>query len=184
VSELATYEDAPEPLSDEERRRMKRMFSDYWEVPGEWKSALKLDLERDPPVLGKQTLGGGTLTLGPDTVTTSHIVDGTIRSEDVNPTYIDGAAATPSLRTLGTGAQQAVAGNDPRLAGAAGDKNYVHTQSALSAAWVVLHNLGKYPAVEIVDTGGSVILPDVRYDSVNQVSLFFSAATSGKAYFN
>ena len=37
---------------------------------------------------------------------------------DVNAANKDGLAATPSLRTLGTGAQQAAAGNDARLAAA------------------------------------------------------------------
>jgi hypothetical protein len=54
---LQAYEEAPRPLSDEERRLLKRMFSDYFEVPAEWKAELKADLERDPPILGKVTLG-------------------------------------------------------------------------------------------------------------------------------
>jgi hypothetical protein len=40
---------------------------------------------------------------------------------------IDGTAATASLRTLGTGAQQACAGNDSRLSGAARVKREVKT---------------------------------------------------------
>ena len=48
-------------------------------------------------------------------VTTSQIADGTITATDVNTAYKDGTAATASLRTLGTGSQQAVAGNDKRL---------------------------------------------------------------------
>lgn len=54
---LQAYEEAPRPLTDEERRLLKRMFSDYFEVPAEWKRELRADLERDPPILGKQTLG-------------------------------------------------------------------------------------------------------------------------------
>jgi len=62
MSELGyvSYEEAPSPLTDTERRLLKRMFSDYFEVPSEWKAALKADLERDPPILGKATLGSGT----------------------------------------------------------------------------------------------------------------------------
>ena len=33
------------------------MFCDYSQVPAEWKRELRADLERDPPILGKQTLG-------------------------------------------------------------------------------------------------------------------------------
>jgi hypothetical protein len=181
--ELPTYTDAPEPLTDRERALLNRIFSDYFEVPGEWKTALKADLERDPPVLGQQTLGGGG-ALTPGSVTTLHIADGTITDVDVNALNKDGAPTTPSLRTLGSGATQAAAGNDSRFATVTGDKNYVHNQVALSASWVVVHNLGKYVAVEVVDTGDSVIIPNIHYDSINQITLTFAAATSGKAYVN
>jgi hypothetical protein len=181
--ELPTYVEAPEPLTDRERALLARMFSDYFEVPGEWKTALKSDLERDPPILGKQTLGPGG-ALGPNSVTTLHIADGTITDVDVNALNKDGTQATPSLRTLGTGHLQAAAGDDPRFIAATGDKNYIHNQVAVSANWSVLHNLGKYPSVFVVDTGNSVILPDVIYVDTNTLALSFAAATSGKAYIN
>src|SRR5688572_14174871 len=44
-------------------------------------------------------------------VTSAKIADGTITDADVASANKDGAAATPSLRTLGAGAQQAAAGN-------------------------------------------------------------------------
>jgi hypothetical protein len=69
-------------------------------------------------------------------------------------------------------------------AGGEADKNYVHTQGAAAASWVIVHGLSKYPAVVVVDTGGSVVIPDVHYDSVDQVTLTFGSATSGKAYVN
>lgn len=47
---------------------------------------------------------------------------GTIVDADVNAANKDGLAATPSLRTLGTGSQQAAAGNDSRF-GAASPPN-------------------------------------------------------------
>jgi hypothetical protein len=50
-----------------------------------------------------------------NSVTSAKIVDGTIVDGDIASANKDGAAATPSLRTLGTGAQQAAAGNDARL---------------------------------------------------------------------
>jgi hypothetical protein len=61
---------------------------------------------------------------------------------------------------------------------------YVHTQGSPSASWVVVHNLGWWPSVTVVDTGDSVVIPDVHYDSANQATLVFGSATSGKAYLN
>jgi hypothetical protein len=65
-----------------------------------------------------------------------------------------------------------------------GDKNYVHAQGTGASSWSVSHNLGKYPAVDVVDNANSVLLPDVRYDSPDALTLTFGAPVSGKAYVN
>jgi hypothetical protein len=69
-------------------------------------------------------------------------------------------------------------------AGGAGDLTYVHTQTGPASTWAVTHNLGKRPSVSVVDSGDSVVEPDIRYISLNQVSIVFGSATSGKAYLN
>lgn len=52
------------------------------------------------------------------TATSPQIAAGVIVDADVNASNKDGAAGTPSLRTLGAGAQQAAAGNDARFTNA------------------------------------------------------------------
>lgn len=64
------------------------------------------------------------------------------------------------------------------------DKTYVHKQETASAKWIVEHNLGKYPAITVVDSAGSVVIGDYQYVDLNTVVLEFSAAFSGRAYFN
>ena len=64
------------------------------------------------------------------------------------------------------------------------DKNYIHTQSSSATTWVVTHSLAKYPSVEVVDSAGTVVVGQVDYDSLNQVTLTFNSTFSGKAYFN
>lgn len=64
------------------------------------------------------------------------------------------------------------------------DKNYVHIQDASSATWVVSHGLNKYPSVSVVDSAGSTVVGYVFYDTLNQVTITFSAPFSGKAFFN
>lgn len=54
-------------------------------------------------------------TIGTAKVTATHILDATITHAEIAAANKDGSAAVPSMRTLGTGAQQAVAGNDSRL---------------------------------------------------------------------
>jgi hypothetical protein len=72
----------------------------------------------------------------------------------------------------------------PGDAAAGADKNFVYTQLSPSASWLVTHNLNKFPAVEVVDSGGSTIIPNIHYNDANSVTLSFAAATSGKAYCN
>lgn len=64
------------------------------------------------------------------------------------------------------------------------DANYVHTQSSPSVTWTVVHNLGKFPTIAVVDTGGSVVIPDVHYVNVNTITVTFGSATSGQVFCN
>jgi hypothetical protein len=65
-----------------------------------------------------------------------------------------------------------------------GDKTYAYPQDNASDVWVVTHNMNKYPSVSVVDSAGSTVVGDVLYDSLNQVTITFSAPFSGKAFFN
>lgn len=65
-----------------------------------------------------------------------------------------------------------------------GDKTYVHNQIQSSVEWVIIHNLEKCPSVEVQDSAGTDIIGEVTYDSLNQLTLRFSSAFSGKAYLN
>ena len=65
-----------------------------------------------------------------------------------------------------------------------GDANFVHDQGSASATWVVTHNLNKLCSVTVVDSANTVVIGDITYNSVNQVTLKFSGSFSGKAYFN
>jgi len=68
--------------------------------------------------------------------------------------------------------------------GGGGDLTYVYTQVSANTMWNVAHNLGKFPSVSVVDSGGTELLADVHYIDINSVQLLFGAATSGKAYMN
>jgi len=69
--------------------------------------------------------------------------------------------------------------------GAAGPGNtYIFTQASPLSVWTITHNLNCFPAVTVVDTGGSELIPSLVYTSNNIVTITFGAATSGKAYLN
>jgi hypothetical protein len=57
-------------------------------------------------------------TIAANKVDSAKVNDGSLTADDISSANKDGAAGTPSLRTLGNGPQQAVAGNDSRLSDA------------------------------------------------------------------
>lgn len=65
-----------------------------------------------------------------------------------------------------------------------GDKNYVYTQSTPASTWEIIHTLGKYPAVSILDTNDDVMIGEVHYNSPDKVTLTFSEAVAGRATLN
>lgn len=62
--------------------------------------------------------------------------------------------------------------------------NYVHEQQVASQTWVVTHNMGKRPSVTIVDTADDEVIGQVKFNSDNQLTIYFSSPISGKAYLN
>ena len=63
-----------------------------------------------------------------------------------------------------------------------GDQTFIFTQSVPAATWVVAHNLGKFPSVAVVDSGGTVVEGDLHYDSLLQLTLSFVGVFAGVAY--
>lgn len=69
-------------------------------------------------------------------------------------------------------------------AGRDGDKTFYFTQSAPSTEWVIVHNLGKFPAVVVVDSNGEQVVGTPNYLSDNALTITFAAPFSGDAYLN
>jgi hypothetical protein len=75
-------------------------------------------------------------------------------------------------------------GNIIEVTPAVSDKHFVFTQALPSAAWVIQHNLGKFPSITVVDTANTVVYGEYVFNSINQTTLNFSSAFAGKAYLN
>ena len=64
------------------------------------------------------------------------------------------------------------------------DKNFVFEQGVSSAVWNINHGLNKYPAVIAVDTANSVVVGQIEYVDINNVTITFNSPFSGEAYLN
>lgn len=64
------------------------------------------------------------------------------------------------------------------------DAYYVHQQMQASDCWIIGHNLGKRPAVTVVDSAGGVVVGDVTYFSDIALQVRFASAFAGVAYLN
>lgn len=66
--------------------------------------------------------------------------------------------------------------------GPTGGARYTHLQSVPATVWHVVHNLGLYPQVTVIDSANSVVIGDIDYLDINTLQVSFSAAFSGTAY--
>ena len=62
--------------------------------------------------------------------------------------------------------------------------SYVHDQAVPSDTWVIVHNLGRYPSVTVVDSAGNQFMVQIEYNSKKKLTLYMNGATTGKAYLN
>ena len=63
-----------------------------------------------------------------------------------------------------------------------GAQAYRHVQMTAATTWTINHGLSFYPNVQVVDTLGRMIVPDVQYPTAGQVVLTFNPAAAGEAY--
>ena len=65
-----------------------------------------------------------------------------------------------------------------------GDKNFVFTQAVASNTWVIQHDLNKFPSVTSVNINDFEVYGEVVFNNINNLTINFSAAFSGKAFIN
>jgi len=109
--------------------------------------------------------------LGVYTVQTVNILDNDVIFLNVNARVANGTI---------TGGEPLLIEADFRVL----TQTYTHTQITAATTWLVSHNLNKKPSVTVVDDGENVIIADVEYINENELTIHFTAPTSGKAYLN
>lgn len=66
----------------------------------------------------------------------------------------------------------------------AGADTYTHQQLIPATVWTIVHNLGKYPSVTVIDSAGTEVEGDVQFTDTNTIVITFSSAFAGKASLN
>ncbi|MPM28757.1 hypothetical protein SDC9_75285 [bioreactor metagenome] len=74
--------------------------------------------------------------------------------------------------------------NEGGSSSSGGDKSYEFNQLSPKKIWNIPHGLNKRPSVTIVDSGGTEVKGDVKYDDNNNATISFTAAFAGIAYLN
>tara|TARA_R110001606_G_scaffold384658_1_gene547696 strand:+ start:20419 stop:21558 length:1140 start_codon:yes stop_codon:yes gene_type:complete len=64
------------------------------------------------------------------------------------------------------------------------DLHYIHDQGMPNVVWAVNHNLNKYPSAAAVDTANTVVMGQIEYIDLNNLTITFNASFSGEAYIN
>jgi hypothetical protein len=64
------------------------------------------------------------------------------------------------------------------------DRSHTHDQLSPSNSWIITHNLDKYPSVSVVDSAGNTVVGDVKYESINKLTISFSSSFGGRAFLN
>ncbi|ROL55658.1 hypothetical protein D9V84_11175 [Bacteroidetes/Chlorobi group bacterium Naka2016] len=70
------------------------------------------------------------------------------------------------------------------LAPGLADKHYRHNQDLPALEWIIQHNLGKKPSVEVIDSAGTKVEGEIEYIDDNTVKIKFSSEFSGVAICN
>ena len=66
----------------------------------------------------------------------------------------------------------------------AGGGTFTFTQGVPSVTWNVVHNLGNFPSVSVVNNNNVLMYGETTYIDNNNLQINFSAGFSGKAYLN
>ena len=74
------------------------------------------------------------------------------------------------------------AGNEESGTGGDYYKMYTHLQETAEKVWTIVHGLGKYPNVKVVDSTHELCYGDVKYPNIDTVTIEFGAPFGGYAY--
>jgi hypothetical protein len=64
------------------------------------------------------------------------------------------------------------------------DKNLMYEQTTPSKVWTIVHNLDKFPSINLLDANGVIMFADIKYVDMSTVEITFATEVTGKALLN
>lgn len=131
-----------------------------------------------------------------DTLVVNQIVNGTTVEEkstvlSVNSPVVQALVveADPDILAVNNAVVQTVVVESVGAPGPQGPPGtdgfqFVYSQMTPTAVWDIAHHLNGFPSVTVVDSADNVVIGDVHYVSNNEITITFSGAFSGSAYFS
>lgn len=63
-----------------------------------------------------------------------------------------------------------------------GQSSYLYTQTIPAKTWTIVHNMNKYPAINIFDSYNNICYTNVEYVDLNTINIYFNIDMTGKVY--
>lgn len=80
-----------------------------------------------------------------------------------------------------TGEEQQRVKTTLNIVGGGSGGSFLHTQNAASTEWIINHNLGYRPNLEVRNSGSQVVEAEIAHLSTNQARVYFVSAQTGEA---
>jgi len=137
---------------------------------------------------GQLLVGGSDGKLAPVSISGDVAIDAngvaTVAQQEAGAT----ALTAPEIKALYEGNADTNAFTDPHktkldalIAGTDATERYTYAQSINQPTWVIDHNLGFYPNVQVYDSDYEEIFAEVKHPSQNQTEVNFTGTTAGYA---
>lgn len=64
------------------------------------------------------------------------------------------------------------------------DRHLMYEQSTPEQVWTIVHNLDKYPSINLLDENGVIMFADIKYVDMSTVQISFATPVIGRALLN
>ena len=116
------------------------------------------------------------------TITPPDVINVTITPPDVINIQLSKSAGLPSGGETGQVLRKKTAQDYDAEWSEGTSAYYVHSQTTASAEWIINHNFGRHPIVQVYSVGMVKVIAEIVHVSLNQTRVYFALPVAGVAY--